>query len=224
MRSRNNHPAVIAFILLFLASSGASAQAPAAAVSADAALARLKAGNARFVSRPVSQGRPNAARRAETAKTQRPFAIVVGCADSRTAPELIFDENIGDLFVVRTAGNLVDDHCLGSIEFAVGQVGTRLIVVLGHERCGAVKAAMDSPTAPGHLNSLVRDIQPAVAAAKGEPGDALTNTIEANARLMADKIRKEADFGDHKAEVKIVTGYYHLDTGVVDWEDGSKKE
>jgi Carbonic anhydrase len=97
-------------------------------LGADAALAKLKAGNARFVSRSVSAGKPTAERRAATAKTQHPFAIIVGCADSRTSPELVFDQNIGDLFVIRTAGNLVDDYALGSIEYAVAHLGTRLIL------------------------------------------------------------------------------------------------
>ena len=124
--------------------------------------------------------------------------------------------------MVRTAGNLVDDHGLGSIEYAVEHLGTRLIVVLGHQRCGAVKAAMESPTAPGHVNSLVRDIQPAVEAAKAEKGDPLTNAVKANARLMTEKIGKEAELGAHKAEVRIISSYYDLDTGVVEWPDEEK--
>ena len=132
---------------------------------------------------------------------------------------MVFDQNLGDLFVVRTAGNLIDDHGLGSIEHAVNHLGTRLIVVLGHSRCGAVKAALEGPTAPGHVNSLVRDIQPAVAAAKTEKGDPLANTVKANARLVAEKIRKEAKLGEHKSEVRIVSGYYDLDTGTVEWID-----
>ena len=191
MRSRTTFTRIIAVCLLVLAGSVAVAKDPvAASVTPDAALARLKAGNARFVAQPVSAGKPTAARRAETAQTQDPFAIIVGCADSRTAPELVFDQNIGDLFVVRTAGNLVDDYGLGSIEYAVDHLGTRLIVVLGHARCGAVKAAMASATAPGHVNSLVRAIQPAVEAAKNEKGDLLANAVKANARLMAEKIRQ----------------------------------
>jgi carbonic anhydrase len=186
-------------------------------INPDVALGKLKAGNARFVASPVSQQKPTAQRRAETAHVQHPFAIVVACADSRTSPELVFDQNIGDLFVVRTAGNLIDDHGLGSIEYAVDHLGTRLIVVLGHKRCGAVKAALASPTAPGHVNSLVRDIQPAIAAAKTETGDPLTNAVSANARLVAEKIRKEADFGTHRTEVRVVAGNYDLDTGEVQW-------
>jgi carbonic anhydrase len=186
-------------------------------VTPDEALGRLKAGNERFVSNKESTSKPVAARRTETAGGQNPFAIVVGCADSRTAPEIVFDQNIGDLFVVRTAGNLVDDYALGSIEYAVEHLGARLIVVLGHERCGAVSAALASPSAPGHINSLVRDIQPAVVAGKGKEGDALVNAVHENDSLVAAKIRKQAELGELASQVRIVEGYYNLDTGRVEW-------
>jgi len=186
-------------------------------VPADEALKMLKTGNERFVNSKVSVGKPVAARRAETAQSQHPFAIVVGCADSRTAPEIVFDQNIGDLFVVRTAGNLVDDYALGSIEYGVEHLGARLIVVLGHERCGAVTAALASSTAPGHVNSLVRDIQPAVVASKGKEGDPLANAIHENDAEVAAKIRKEAQLGELASQVKVVEGYYDLDTGKVEW-------
>ena len=221
MRSRTIFTRVVVAWLLLLAGSIARGKDhPGASVAPDVALARLKAGNARFVAHEVSAGKPTAARRAETSQAQDPFAIVVGCSDSRTAPELVFDQNVGDLFVVRTAGNLVDDIGLGSIEYAVEHLGTRLIVVLGHERCGAVSAAMASATAPGHVNALVRDIQPAVEAAKSEKGNPLANAVKANARLMAEKIRKEAELGEHRSEVRIVTGYYDLDTGAVEFDEG----
>jgi len=194
-----------------------AAEHPVASVSADAALAKLKEGNLRFASSEVSQSKPTAARRAETAQEQHPFAIVLGCADSRTAPEIVFDQNIGDLFVVRTAGNLVDDHGLGSIEYAVAHLGARLVVVLGHQRCGAVTAALASGTAPGHVQSLVRDIQPAVKAAKGKDGNVTDIAIAENARLMAAKIRNEASLGELAKEVRIISGVYDLDTGKVEW-------
>ncbi len=194
-----------------------AAEHPVASVSADAALAKLKEGNLRFASSEVSQSKPTAARRAETAQEQHPFAIVLGCADSRTAPEIVFDQNIGDLFVVRTAGNLVDDHGLGSIEYAVAHLGARLVVVLGHQRCGAVTAALASDTAPGHVQSLVRDIQPAVKAAKGKDGNVTDIAIAENARLMAAKIRNEASLGELAKEVRIISGVYDLDTGKVEW-------
>src|SRR5262245_20177847 len=133
-------------------------------VPADEALSRLKAGNERFAHTKMSTRKPNAKRRAATAQVQHPFAIIVGCADSRVSPDIIFDQGIGDLFVVRTAGNLVDDYALGSIEYAVEHLGSRLIVVLGHQRCGAVQAALSGGSAPGHIESLVRAIQPAVEA------------------------------------------------------------
>jgi carbonic anhydrase len=188
-----------------------------AVVTPDEALNRLKAGNERFVSSNESTSKPVAARRAETAGSQNPFAIVVGCADSRTAPEIVFDQGIGDLFVVRTAGNLVDDYALGSIEYAVEHLGVRLIVVLGHERCGAVTAALADSSAPGHINALVRDIQPAVVAAKGKEGDALANAVHENDAAVAAKIRKQAQLGELASQVRVVEGYYDLDTGKVEW-------
>src|SRR5438552_13988241 len=194
-----------------------AAEHPVASVSADAALAKLKEGNLRFASSEVSQSKPTAARRAETAQEQHPFAIVLGCADSRTAPEIVFDQNLGDLFVVRTAGNLVDDHALGSIEYAVAHLGARLIVVLGHTSCGAVKAALESDHAPGHVDSLVRDIQSAIKAAKGKSGDALSVAITENARLVAAQVKAKAALGDLAKEVRIVSAIYDLDTGKIEW-------
>ena len=192
-------PSLRSLILLTsLAFSGwaIAADPTAPSVPADEALSRLKAGNERFAQSKVSAGQPVAARRAATAQTQHPFAIIVGCADSRTAPEIIFDQGIGDLFVVRTAGNLVDDYALGSIEYAVEHLGSRLIVVLGHERCGAVTAALGGGSAPGHIESLVRAIQPAVSASKEMKGDPLTNAIHENDAEVATKIRKQAELGE----------------------------
>jgi len=213
----NIDPKLTLISLLSLTTFVFGADHPAPSVDADAALAKLKEGNARFSSSKVSQGKPTAAKRAETAQAQHPFAIVLGCADSRTAPEIVFDQNIGDLFVVRTAGNLVDEHALGSIEYAVDHLGARLIVVLGHTRCGAVTAALASDTAPGHVQSLVRDIQPAVKAAKGKDGNVTDLTAAENARLMAAKIRNEASLGEFAKEVHIISGVYDLDTGKVEW-------
>jgi len=208
----------VAFFSLFsIVAIVFAADHPVASVSADAALAKLKEGNARFVGSKVSSGKPTAARRAETAQSQHPFAIILGCADSRTSPEIVFDQTIGDLFVVRNAGNLVDDHGLGSIEYGVEHLGARLIVVLGHERCGAVTAAMAGDTAPGHLQPVVRDIQPAVQAVKGKPGDATQLAVAENARLMAEKIRKEAHLGDLTKDVRIISAVYDLDSGKVEW-------
>lgn len=190
-------------------------------ISADDALAKLKEGNLRFSTSDVSSGKPSAARRKETAEGQHPFAIILGCADSRVAPELVFDQNLGDLFVIRTAGNLVDDHALGSIEYAVDHLGTRLIVVLGHSKCGAVTAALESDHAPGHINSLVRDIQPAVKAAKGKPGDALAAAVTENADEVAAKIKTEAVLGELAKDVRVVSAVYDVGTGKIEWTDSA---
>src|SRR5438067_71096 len=212
------HPCNLILITVIVLSSWTIAADPTtSSVAPDEALSRLKAGNERFATSKESASKPVAARRAETAKDQHPFAIIVGCADSRTAPEIIFDQNIGDLFVIRTAGNLVDEHALGSIEYAVDHLGARLIVVLGHTRCGAVTAALASDTAPCHVQSLVRDIQPAVKAAKGKDGNVTDLTAAENARLMAAKIRNEASLGEFAKEVHIISGVYDLDTGKVEW-------
>src|SRR5207249_3376472 len=192
MRTTSKSSVFATIACLSLAALVLAAEPPATSVPADAALAKLKEGNLRFATSEVSKGKPTAARRTETAQVQHPFAIIVGCADSRTAPEMVFDQNLGDLFVVRTAGKLVDDHALGTIEYGVAHLGARLIVVLGHQRCGAVKAALESDHAPGHIDSLVRDIQPAVKAAKGKPGDALAAAITENARQVAVRIKSKA--------------------------------
>ena len=186
-------------------------------MNADESLAKLKEGNARFAGSKVSPVKPTAARRAETVQSQNPFAIILGCADSRTAPEIIFDQNIGDLFVIRNAGNLVDDHVLGSIEFAVECLGVRLVVVLGHERCGAITAAVAGDIAPGHVQAVVRDIQPAVQAVKGKPGDQVHLAAVENARLMAKEIRDKAVLGELGKDVRIVSAVYDLDSGKVDF-------
>jgi len=205
------------FLTLLLPALAATADDAQPSVGPDAALARLKAGNARFVDRSTSGSKPTAARRAETANGQHPFAIIVGCADSRTAPEIVFDQNIGDLFVIRTAGNLVDNYALGSIEYAVAHLGSRLIVVLGHQNCGAVKAALSGGEAPGHVHDLVHAIEPAVDAVKGKPGDPLANAIHENDARVAEKIRSKAKLGALASQVRIVEGYYDLHTGKVEW-------
>lgn len=182
----------------------------------DAALARLKAGNARFVSGNLAHPHQSLARRAKIKDGQRPFAIILGCSDSRTAPEVVFDQGLGDLFVVRSAGNVVDDVGLGSIEYAAEHLGASLIVVLGHENCGAVKATLDGGKLPGHLPAIAKAIRPAVKASANRPGDALDNAVLENARLEAHRVadskpilRKLVEQG----KVRVVAARYDLHTG-----------
>ena len=194
-----------------------SHHAAAPGIDAEAALKKLQAGNARYASKSQSSSKATAKARKATAQSQHPFAIVVGCADSRTSPEIVFDQNIGDLFVIRTAGNLVDDYALGSIEYAVEHLGAKLIVVLGHERCGAVKAAVAGPTAPGHVGNIVRDIRPAVNAVSKGGGDVLVNAINENVYRTADKISRKAKLGETASSVRIVRAVYDLDSGKVEF-------
>ena len=199
-------------VLAAYASSGPVIQEPADP------LARLMQGNARFVSGQTAHWSALAERRIEVAQTQHPFAIILGCSDSRTAPEQVFDRTVGDLFVVRNAGNVVDDHVLGSMEFAAANLGAQLVVVMGHERCGAVKAALGSDAVPGHVESLVKSIRPALADARMEAGDELDNAVRANVHHVVAQIRADSPVLaelEHAGKLKIVGARYDLDTGEV---------
>jgi carbonic anhydrase len=120
---------------------------------------------------------------------QHPFAVILTCSDSRVPPEVIFDQGIGDLFVIRNAGNIVDDVVIGSIEYAVEHLHTPLVIVLGHQQCGAVTAALKGGKATGHIASVIEKILPAVADARKQPGDSLLNAIDANVARMVNELR-----------------------------------
>src|SRR5262249_23586927 len=141
--------------------AAAGEPAGGAAVAADP-VERLADGNRRYVGSKATHPDETAERRAQVAKGQKPFAVVLGCAGSRGRPEVVFAQGLGDLFVVRVAGNVADDAVVGSIEYAVEHLGAGLIVVLGHERCGACQAALEGGEAPGHLHAIVEPIEPAV--------------------------------------------------------------
>ncbi|MDB6153388.1 MAG: carbonic anhydrase, partial [Chthoniobacteraceae bacterium] len=157
-------------------------------------------------------------RRAEVARTQHPFAVILDCSDSRLSPEIIFDQGLGDLFVVRVAGNVIDDHALGSIEYAVEHLGASVVMVLGHQRCGAVKATVDAGAVEGHIKSIVKSIQPAVNKVKGQAGDSVDNAVRENAREVAEQLRKSKPVVAHwihEKHGKVVPAYYSLDSGKV---------
>ena len=153
------------------------------------ALDRLMAGNQRFVDAQMQHPDQDPEHRLRLAQGQQPFATILTCSDSRLPPELLFDQGLGDLFVARVAGNIVDAALLGSVEYAVGHLGTPLIVVIGHEKCGAVAATLESiqhhETPHGDIAALVTAITPAVAVAEERPGDLLDNTIRAKCRAIA---------------------------------------
>ncbi|MBV8149544.1 MAG: carbonic anhydrase, partial [Candidatus Eremiobacteraeota bacterium] len=157
-----------------------------AATTPDHALELLREGNARFVAGTSACG-PLTARRLELTQGQSPFAIVLGCSDSRVPIETVFDQNPGHIFAVRLAGNFVDENGLGSIEYGVAVLKAPLIVVLGHGSCGAVGATVafveEGTSQPGHIQGLVKAIEPAATATKGQPGDWLSNAIAENVKL-----------------------------------------
>ena len=192
---------------------------------ADEALQRLLEGNQRFVKGEATNPRrsPNDFR--PLAEGQRPMAVIVGCADSRVPPELLFDQGVGDLFVVRVAGNVVKGAgppVKGSIEYGVAELGVSLVMVLGHSECGAVKAAIqhmnDRDPLPGALGLLVNSIRPAVAQAKGMPGDPLDNAIRANVGIGVARLRSLQPIVAPevtRGRVKVVGAVYDLRTGGV---------
>jgi carbonic anhydrase len=159
---------------------------PMAAHSASEALELLEEGNERFVEGHPKCG-PRTARIGELQNGQSPFAIVLGCSDSRVPIETIFDQVPGNLFVVRVAGNFVNDDGLGSIEYSVANLKSKLILVLGHQSCGAVQAAVgyvkDGASQPGHIQNLVTAIEPAAKATKGLPGDWVANAVAENVKM-----------------------------------------
>jgi carbonic anhydrase len=183
------------------------------------AISKLKEGNRRYTSGNLQHPGQTTERRTELAKSQHPFAVILSCSDSRVPPEIVFDQGLGDLFVVRVAGNVINDDGLGSIEYAIDHLGTRLIVVLGHQRCGAVKAAKETIAAkgkaPGHIESLVTAIKPAVEATVK---DDLDTTVKANVKNVVQALRSSTPILKAKVDsgdVQVIGGYYSLDAGAV---------
>jgi carbonic anhydrase len=189
-------------------------------VTAAEALRRLEQGNARFVAGRLSSTTPAAiaASRLKVAQGQKPFAIIVGCSDSRVGPEVIFDQKVGDIFVIRTAGEVVDSVALGSIEYAVAHLGSPLVMVLGHEKCGAVAAAVAGAKEPGHIATVLKAIEPAVRQTKGQPGDAVDNAVRAQALDVARQLQNAGPILKQAVQsgaLQIVAARYDLHTGKV---------
>ena len=188
--------------------------------NADSILRRLTEGNLRYVSSKPVHPNQGGDRRVEVSKGQSPVAVIVGCSDSRIPPEIVFDQGLGDLFVIRVAGNVLDDIGMGSIEYAVDHLGVGVVVVLGHGRCGAVSATVGGGEAHGHIGSIVNAIAPALARAKGLEGDLTDNTIRANVNLVVEQIRSSQPILAKKSDegkVKIVGAYYNIESGKVEF-------
>ena len=204
-------------------------------VSAGEALDRLQQGNLRFVSNVRSLDTLlTYARRADLATGQRPFAIILGCSDSRVPAEIVFDQGVGDLFVIRVAGNIVAPSQVGSVEFAAARFGTRLVVVLGHSNCGAVEATLEELQSPTNqsrnLGSIIDRIRPSVESLLAtEPhrdrSALLEQAVRAHARASADHLRHGSALLERFIRddgLRVVCAEYSLETGRVDFFDGAE--
>lgn len=203
-------------------------------ISAQEALDRLREGNRRFVSGVRSvEARASQTRRGELTGGQAPFAVILGCSDSRVPVEIVFDQGLGDLFVIRVAGNVVAPSQVGSVEFAAAKFGTRLVVVLGHTKCGAVQATLEelqrpSATQSRHLRSIVDRIRPSVEGLlamelRHDPEALAEQAVRANVRASADHLRHGSEILEElisTAGLLVVGAEYSLETGVVELFDG----
>jgi carbonic anhydrase len=183
-------------------------------------ITELKLGNEHHATKRYEHPHQSASRQRELVSGQHPHASILSCADSRVAPEIVFDQGLGDLFDVRVAGNVAGDAEVASLEYAAEHLQCPLIIVLGHEKCGAVSAAVEGGEAKGHLPALVDAIKPAVQAAAGLPGDRIENAVRINVENVVRQLREskpilhELTLDGH---LKVVGAVYSLETGRVTW-------
>ena len=208
---------------ILAARAGAELAAPEPAIAQtsltpDQCLQLLIDGNQRFVQARREKPNQTWTRIAAVAPSQEPFAAILGCADSRVPAEIIFDRGFGDLFVDRVAGNVATPEEIGSLEFGTLILGAKVLMVLAHERCGAVKAAIEGGQLPGHINSLTESIMPAVESTRNQPGDRVENACKANAILQANRLKASPVISDliNQNRMRVVAAYYDLDTGAVE--------
>lgn len=180
---------------------------------------KLMDGNKRFAEGKSVYPRQCAERKKEIIDSHKPFVAILCCSDSRVPPELIFDQGLGDLFVVRVAGNIVSTEIIASLEYAVLYLGVSMIFVLGHEVCGAVQAAIDGKITEGNIALKLNAIRPAVEMAKTMDGDLLTNAAKCNVKMVTDKLRNcepilKPQIQDRK--IYIAGGYYNFSNGLID--------
>jgi carbonic anhydrase len=186
----------------------------------DVVLKDLQTGNANHANKHYRHPHQTPERQHELAAGQSPEAVILSCSDSRVPPELVFDQGLGDLFVIRVAGNVPGNDEIGSIEYAADHLHTPVVVVLGHQKCGAVEAAVQGGEAHGHLGPLLAMIQPAVAQARKEQGDLMDNAVRHNVENVVQQLRHSTPvLGPmvDKGTLKILGGVYSLDTGKVTW-------
>jgi carbonic anhydrase len=189
-------------------------------VTADSALAELSAGNAHHVAHRYQHPHETMNRQQELVSGQHPHAEILSCSDSRVPPEVIFDQGLGDLFIVRVAGNVASDTELGSLEYGAEHLHVPVLVVLGHQHCGAVTAAVEGGGAEGHIAVLINLLRPAVEKTRGLPGDPVENAVKANVEMVAKQLRTSTPVLAElvaQGKLRVVGALYSLDTGKVTW-------
>lgn len=186
-------------------------------LSADQALQKLIAGNQRFIHERSNNPNQTLSRLDEVVREQKPFATILGCSDSRVPIEVIFDQGLGDLFVIRVAGNVVTPTELASIEYGASVLKTKILFVLGHKNCGAVSATLKGSNLLGQMNTLIDSIQPAVTRSEKQPGDRLENAVRENVFLQMDRLKESTVICSllQQRQIKLVGGYFDLETGKV---------
>jgi carbonic anhydrase len=200
----------------------AAQEASTDGITPDEALRLLKVGNERFSTAHLAHPHQSVQRRVEISKGQHPFAQILSCSDSRVVPEIIFDEGLGDLFVTRVAGNIVDDAVKGTLEYGAEHLDVRLIVVLGHRDCGAVTAAVQAEEVHDHIIKLMDSIFPAVVATRGQAGDPVDNAVRANVIRSVNLLRNSwptLHSMSQSGRIRIVGAVYDLKSGAVEWLD-----
>jgi carbonic anhydrase len=210
---------------LLLAHPAFAAGVPTTGVTADEAIARLKAGNEKYLAAPQLCAVDPAKQRESVAKAQTPWATIVSCSDSRLPPELLFGGlGLGELFVARNAGNMVDTATMGTIEYGAEHLGVPLVVIMGHERCGAVAAACEvvekRTKLPGSIGPMVNAIVPAAKAVRGKSGDFVDNTVRESAKRTAMQVATKSEIISHlikATKVKVLAARYDLDDGRVEF-------
>ena len=209
---------VVGALSITMARAAIALVAPAT-MPANQALKLLLEGNQRFVAGKLEHPNQTPDRRTEVAKGQHPFASVLACSDSRTPPEIIFDRGLGDLFTVRVAGNVADKVVIESLDYSVKHLGVRVVLVLGHRRCGAVIAAVEGHSEEGKdVGPMLKELDPAVHATHDMPGDPVENAVRANVRLVMLNLATSPELRAMviSGELKIVGGIYDLDTGTIE--------
>lgn len=210
----------ICLILGLICSLNAVVANEAANLSADEALAKLKTGNANFAKMHLTHPDTDKKRRVELLGGQHPFVAILSCSDSRVPPELIFDQGLGDIFEIRNAGNVLDEHIIGSIEYAVMHLGVKLVVIMGHSDCGAIKATLAQGRETDYIETLKKAIKPAVLQCQKENNLSVDNVVKVHAKNdVKNLLEQDKELNEYiKAHgVSIIPAYYNLETGLVEF-------